>query len=188
MRFYHYTGDILAPEAIAGSGAQVPVRFSYLVSDLALPPGPTQEQMREAWNQVWRERHATPAGELPEHFYRQGPLRAPRCMDPAWRDALARLLGADRDAREVWALALAHDYVDYCGFRAAELGWLADPLAVLLGERRLLGERTIGWESGADVVLSFAPRAARRREWSGGDPGAPPGTTEHHRGVFLDFA
>ncbi|MGH9362246.1 MAG: hypothetical protein ACRD2T_10035, partial [Thermoanaerobaculia bacterium] len=92
MRLYHYTGGIVAPPEILGRDAPIPVRFGHLVSDLALPPGVTQRQMAESWHHVWRARHQTPAGELPRYFYDLGPLRAPRCIDPSWRERLARLL------------------------------------------------------------------------------------------------
>lgn len=200
MRFYHYTGDIVAPPALAGERI-VTVRFSALVSDVGLPDGITQETMREAWEQVWRGRHRSPAGELPGFFYALGPLRAPRCMDPAWRERLAHLLACpelappgcpppDRDAREVWALAFAYDYLDYCGYRAGDLGWLARPLAALGADLGRAGEHSVAWESDGDVVIGFAPRGAAPREWIGGEhaAGAGDGATEHHRGVFLDIA
>jgi hypothetical protein len=203
MRFYHYTGDIVAPPALAGERI-VTVRFSWLVSDVGLPAGLTQEAMRQAWDQVWRGRHASPAGELPGFFYALGPLRAPRCLDPAWRERLARLLSQpelappgcappERDAREVWALAFAYDYLDYCGYRAGDLGWLEKPLAALLGAdlRRRGGERSVAWASDADVVIGFRQRHAERREWTGGEHAAaasPTGCAEHHKGVFLDIA
>ncbi len=202
LRFYHYTGDIVAPPALAG-GRPVTVRFGPLVSDLALPAGMSQAALREAWDQVWRGRHASPAGELPGFFYALGPLRAPRCLDPAWRGLLARLLaqpelgppgGAppDRDGRAVWALAFAYDYLDSCGYRAGELGWLGKPLRALLGEALGRdGARSIAWQSDADVVIGFAPRHAERREWTGGehaDGTGGAGYAEHHRGVFLDIA
>jgi hypothetical protein len=195
MRFYHYTGDILAPCELIGRDARIPVRFGYLVSDLGLPHGVTQRQMEASWHHVWRSRHQTPAGELPMYFYNLGPLRVPKCMDPSWRELLGRLLaqssGAplDRDSREVWALAFAYDYVDYCGYRAGEMGWLAPPLAALLGaDLARGGERTVAWESGADVGIGFRPRYEDRREWTGGEPGCGARYTEHHQGVFLNIA
>lgn len=202
MRFYHYTGDIVAPPALGGE-RMATVRFSSLVSDVGLPEGLTREALRQAWDEVWRDRHQSPAGELPGYFYALGPLRAPRCLDPSWRKLLARLLArpelgppggapADRDAREVWALALAYDYLDGGGYRAGDLGWLGKPLAALLGEELGRGgARSIGWESDADVVIGFRPRHAARREWTGGEQAAGAGAAgyaEHHRGVYLDVA
>ncbi len=198
MRFYHYTGDIVAPPALAG-GRVVPVRFSALVSDVGLPDGMTPEAMRQAWDEVWRNRHRTPAGELPGFFYRLGPLRAPRCMDPDWRERLAQLLACPelapsgspppgRDAREVWALAFAYDYLDSRGHRAGDLGWLAPPLAALGADLPGSGDRSVAWESEGDVVLGFAPRGAEYREWTGGEEAAGSAACgERHRGVFLDF-
>lgn len=189
MRYYHYTGDILAPPEIIGRDARIPVRFSYLVSDLGLPPGVTQGQMVESWHHVWRHRHQTPAGELPRFFYDLGPLRAPKCMDPSWRESLARLLGRDKNSREVWALAFVYDYVDYCGYRTGDMGWLARPLKELLGSVSPgIGERTIAWESGADVEIGFHPKYEDRREWTGGEPKPGARYTEHHQGAFLNIA
>ncbi len=201
MRFYHYTGGIVPPPELIGRDAPIPVRFGHLVSDLALPPGVTQRQMIESWHYVWRVRHETPAGELPKFFYDLGPLRAPRCIDPGWRERLGRLLAGfgigtqigtppDKDSREVWALAFAYDYVDHLGYRAGEIGWLGPPLNALLGAERLtIGERTIAWERDADVVLGFRSRYREPREWTGGEhAAAAAGYAEHHRGVFLDIA
>jgi hypothetical protein len=189
MRYYHYTGDILAPTEIIGRDARIPVRFSALVSDLGLPPGVTQRQMAASWHHVWRNRHQTPAGELPLFFYDLGPLRLPKCMVPSWRESLARLLACDQDSREVWALAFAYDYVDYCGYRTGDMGWLAQPLAALLGSASPgTGERTIAWESGGDVTIGFRPQYEDRREWTGGEPNPGARTTEHHRGAFLNLA
>jgi hypothetical protein len=200
MRFYHHTGDILAPPEIVGGDAKIPVRFTYLVSDAGLPPGVTQPQMEASWHHVWRRRHETPAGELPLFFYNLGPLRVPRCMQPSWRELLARLLARlpggppgvrtpDKDSREVWALAFAYDYIDYCGYRAADMGWLTPPLEILLGaDLPPAGERTVAWESDADVVIGFRSRNETCRQWTGGEPGAGARQSEHHRGVFLDIA
>jgi hypothetical protein len=191
MRYYHYTGDILAPADIIGRDARIPVRLSYLVSDLGLPPGVTQRQMVESWHHVWRRRHQTPAGELPMFFHDLGPLRVPKCMDPSWRERLACLLGRGPDSREVWALAFAYDYVEYCGYRTGDMGWLAQPLAALLGAGAgpgRGGDRTIAWESGAGVTIGFRPRYENQREWTGGAPGSVARITEHHRGAFLNIA
>jgi hypothetical protein len=201
MRFYHYTGGIVPPPELLGRDAPIPVRFGHLVSDLALPPEVTQRQMTESWHYVWRRRHETPAGELPGFFYDLGPLRAPRCIDPGWRELLGRFLvrsgigsqdvgPPDKDSREVWALALAHDYVEHCGYRTGEMGWLAPALEALLGAERLrAGERTIAWEREADVVVGFRSRYREPREWTGGEyAAAAAGYAEHHCGVFLDIA
>ncbi|HEY7214700.1 MAG TPA: hypothetical protein VIC28_08720 [Thermoanaerobaculia bacterium] len=190
MRFYHYTGDIVAPPELIGRDDPIPVRFGALVTDLGLPSGVTQRQMRESWHHVWRHRHHSPAGELPMFFYDLGPLRAPQCMDPAWRESLARLLGSpDEDSREVWALAFAYDYIEYLGYAAGDLGWLAPALRSLGADLARPGERTIAWESGADVAIGFQPRYEDRREWTGGEPAvATSPYAEHHRGVFLNVA
>jgi hypothetical protein len=189
MRFYHYTGDILAPPELTGREERIPVRFSDLVSDLGLPAGVTRERMQASWHHVWRTRHESPAGELPLFFYNLGPLRAPKCMDPRWRESLARRLGSpNRDSREVWALAFAYDYIEYLGYAAGDLGWLAPALRSLGAPLARAGERTIAWESDADVVIAFQPRYERRGEWTGGSPGLAAPYTEHHRGVYLNVA
>ena len=213
MRCYHHTGDILAPPALVGGGeTRLPVRFSHLVSDLGLPAGVTRRQMEAAWHHVWRTRHRSPAGELPLFFYNLGPVRAPRCIDPSWRESLARLLGElrdgvpagaagggppdaaawppDRDSPAVWALAFAYDYLDACGYRAGDLGWLARPLAILLGAERAAapGAPAVTWEGEGDLAIGFAPRFAERREWTGGAPGGRARYAEHHRGVYLNVA
>lgn len=194
MRFYHYTGGVGPPEAIDPEDRYA-VRFNDLVSDLGVPAELTQGQMADAWHHVWRARYDSPAGELPRFFYDQGPLRAPKCMDPGWREALARLLrgfGAEaaigRDSKETWALALAHDYFDLCGFRAGDLGWLAEPLRALLGPERLAtGEATVAWQAEADVTLGFRAGYADVVEWTGGEHRLRARYTEHHRGVFFDI-
>jgi hypothetical protein len=195
MQFYHYTGDIVAPHDQAEPAEPVPVRWQYLLSDLGLPPGWTQPALVEAWHHIWRVRHATPAGELPMFFYQHGPLRAPRCMDLAWRQHLARLLRAvlgnptiHHQARETWALAFAYDYIEYCGYRGGHLGWLAQPLAMLLDPEVLhTGDRTVSWEGSGDVVLGFETPHQDQRAWLSATRNHQPPYAEHHQGVFLSM-
>ena len=193
MHFYHFTGDVTAPAEIAVEPNKFPVRFNAFVSDLDLPRGLTQRQMIDSWNHVWRVRHGSPVGELPMYFYSLGPVRAPKCLDPVWREFVGlHTNGASKDARETWAVALAYDYIDYAGFRAADLGWMKAPLELLLpGDRFNKGEKTVSWNSPADVSISFEPEFKDQRPW------AEAATPEHHgfrsqyseahRGVFLNI-
>jgi hypothetical protein len=199
MHFYHYTGDITAPASIAGEDGKYPVRFNAFATDRGIPDGLTQRQMIDAWNHVWRVRHESAAGELPKYFYDMGPARAPRCIDPEWRETLARLVrhvtgmaGADKDSREAWALAFAYDYIDYCGYRAHSLGWMSEPLRILLGEERLgKGERTVSWQGPADVSIDFKAAYADERRWAAADTHREHGLcraySERHEGVFVNI-
>lgn len=195
MKFYHYTGDIVLPVEVTGKDKSVPVRFNYLLSDLGLPEGFTQAEMVAAWHAVWRNKHETPAGELPMFFYNAGPLRVPKCMDSSWRESLARILrqtesdaDVQKDSRETWALAFAYEYIDYCGYRGLDLGWLARPLGFLLDAATInAGDRTVSWDGAADVVLSFRPLYEDVREWLSSERNFVSGYSEHHRGVFLSI-
>lgn len=199
MHFYHYTGDITGPARIVGVDGKYPVRFNAFVTDLGLPEGLTQRQMTDAWNYVWRERHENPAGELPKYFYDLGPVRAPKCMDPSWRETLAKLIratcdpaDAHKDSKETWALAFAYDYIDYCGYRGVSLDWMAQPLKVLLGEERThRGDKEVSWRGATDVSIDFEPKFSQRRLWTRAE-----GPHEHslrsaysesHRGAFINI-
>lgn len=199
MHFYHYTGDITAPASIIGRDGLHPVRFNAFVSDLGLPDGLSAQQMRDSWNYVWRERHQSAAGELPMHFYQMGPVRVPNCFDGGWRTLLAKLIAKSvgipsvhKDSKETWALAFAHDYIDYCGYRAGPLGWLAGPLAALLGDRlEQGGVKTVAWQGPGDVSIGFEAAYPRLRKWTSAN-----GHEEHrwrekyseyHHGVFLNI-
>ena len=205
MHFYHFTGDITAPAGIVGRDGVYPVRFNAFVSDIGLPAGLSAQQMKDSWNHVWRERHQSAAGELPMHFYSMGPVRAPKCLDGGWRGSLARLAasaagtsgeaagasGVHKDSKETWALALAHDYIDYCGYRAGPLGWLAEPLAALLGGRLSQnGARTVSWQEAGDVSIGFEAAYPRLRNWTSADGPEEHGWreqySEYHQGVFLN--
>ena len=199
MHFYHHTGDITAPASIVGQDGVHPVRFNAFVSDFGLPEGLSAQQMKDSWNYVWRERHQSPAGELPMHFYRMGPVRAPNCLDGEWRTSLARLLarsagisGAHKDSKETWALALAHDYIDYCGYGAGPLGWLAEPLAALLGDRLAQGgAKTVSWQGPGDVSIGFEAVHPRLRKWTSADGFEEQSWrekySEYHNGVFVNI-
>lgn len=199
MHFYHYTGDVTAPASIVGRDGIHPVRFNAFVSDFGLPDGLNAQQMKDSWNYVWRERHQSAAGELPMYFYQMGPVRAPKCFDGEWRSSLARLIaksggvsGAHKDSKETWALALAHDYIDYCGYRAGHLAWLTEPLHALLGDRLAQdGAKTISWQGAGDVSIAFEPEYPRLRKWTSAN-----GYEEHwwrekysesHEGAFLNI-
>jgi hypothetical protein len=199
MRFYHYTGDITAPASIAGEDGKYPVRFNAFLSDIGLPDGLTQCQMMDAWNYVWRERHRSPAGELPRYFYELGPVAVPRCMSGSWRESLARLLltaagiaDAHKDSRHTWALAFAHDYIEHCGYGAGDLGWMSTPLGILLGEGRLRpGGKEVSWQGATDVSIDFAPHHPQTRAWTGAATYAEHNLrsrySESHQGVFLNI-
>ena len=195
MRFYHYTGGVSPPKEIDPE-TKYAVRFSDMVSDTAVPPELTRRQMVDAWHHVWRVRWQNPAGELPLFFYNEGPLRAPKCMDPRWRETLAKLLRSlqgdptiDKHAKETWALALAYDYIDYCGFRGGDLGWMTGALSALLDPDQLeTGEGTIAWRGTADVVMGFRAGYDDVVEWTGGEHNHRSQYTEHHRGVYLDIS
>jgi hypothetical protein len=198
MHFYHYTGDVTAPASIAGEDGKYPVRFNAFLTDLGIADGLTQRQMMDSWNYVWRERHESPLGELPRYFYDLGPVRAPRCVDPSWRETLARVIrttgiaGAHKDSKETWALAFAHDYIDYCGYRGVSLGWMSDPLKILLGEERLhRGEKEISWRGSTDVSIDFKPQYQEQRMWTGADSYREHSLraeyAECHEGIFLNI-
>jgi hypothetical protein len=195
MKFYHYTGDIVAPVEASGKQRSAPVRFNYLLSDAGLPEDFTRAEMIAAWHDVWRRRHETPAGELPMFFYNAGPLRVPQCMDSSWRESLARILRStesdaaiQKDSRETWALALAYDYIDYCGYRGLDLGWLAGPLSLLLDADAIkTGERTISWDGATDVAIAFRPRYEDVRDWISAERNFSSGYSERHKGVFLSI-
>lgn len=199
MSFYHYTGDITGPASIVGEDGKYPVRFNAFVTDFGLPDGLTQRQMIDAWHYVWRVRHENPAGELPKYFYDMGPLRVPRCMDPAWRETLARLIrtatgpsDAHADSRETWALAFACDYIDGCGYRGVSLGWMDAPLRMLLGEERLhRGEKAVSWRGDTEVSIDFEPRYNDRRMWRRADTyrehRLASAYSECHQGAFINI-
>lgn len=199
MHFYHYTGDITAPASIVGEDGKYPVRFNAFVTDLGIAEGLTQRQMIDSWNYVWRERHESPVGELPRYFYDLGPARAPRCIDPSWRETVAQaartvvgMADAHKDSRETWALAFACDYIDYCGYRGVSLGWMSDPLKILLGEERLhRGEKEISWQGPTDVSIDFSPGFEEQRKWTRADThrehGMRSGYSERHQGVFVNI-
>ena len=199
MHFYHYTGDITAPASIVGQDGVHPVRFNAFVSDFGLPDGLSAQQMQDSWNYVWRERHKSAAGELPMHFYRMGPVRAPKCLDGEWRTSVASLVaasagihGAHKDSKETWALALAHDYIDYCGYRAGPLGWLAEPLTALLGDRlKQEGAKTVSWQESGDVSIGFKAAYPRLRKWTSANGFEEHGWrekySEYHNGVFVNI-
>ena len=193
MHFYHFTGDVAAPAELAGAPNKYPVRFNAFVSDLDLPDALTQRQMIDSWNYVWRVRHRSAAGELPAYFYNLGPVRAPRCLDPVWREFVSHHInGVGPDSREAWAVALAYDYIDYASFKAGDLGWIAEPLESLMGRERMnRGEKTLSWQSDAEVSLAFEPAFEDQRPWS---EAATPEQhflrttySECHRGVFINI-
>jgi hypothetical protein len=193
MRFYHHTGDVAAPEQLVGKANRYPVRFNAFVSDLDLPDGLTQRQMIDSWNYVWRVRHRSPVGELPSYFYNLGPVRAPKCFDPGWRELISlHLNGADRDSRETWAVALAYDYIDYAGYRAGDLGWISEPLELLMGHERMnRGDKTISWQRSDCVSLAFEAAFEDQRPWT--EVATPEqhslrtNYSEFHRGVFINI-
>jgi hypothetical protein len=193
MHFYHFTGDVAAPGELTGEPNRHPVRFNAFVSDLDLPAGITQSQMIDSWHHVWRIRHRSPAGELPLYFYNLGPVRAPRCLDPVWREFVGlHVNGAGRDSRETWAVALAYDYIDYAGFRAGDLGWIAGPLGSLMGPERMnKGKNAISWQRPAHVSLSFESGFDDRRPWAGAETPEQHALRMHysefHRGVFVNI-
>jgi hypothetical protein len=196
MHFYHYTGDVTAPREIAGESGKYPVRFNAFLSDLD-QNGLTQSQMMNAWSYVWRVRHGSPVGELPMYFYELGPVRSPKCLDPAWRELLAKLIvrlcrtpNVDRDSKETWAVAIAYDYIDYCGYRGVDLGWMSDVLRTLIGSERT-GDKTVSWQGSTDVAISFQPEYERQRPWTQAETAEQHGFTsnyaESHRGVFINI-
>lgn len=193
MNFYHFTGDVTAPAELAGEPNKYPVRFNAFVSDLDLPNGLTQRQMIDSWNYVWRVRHRSAAGELPAYFYNLGPVSAPKCLDPAWRDLVSlHVNGAGRDARETWAVALAYDYIDYAGYCAGDLGWIAGPLESLMGRERMnRGVKVLSWQRPADASLAFEPAFENQRPWT--EAATPEqhslltNYSEFHRGVFINI-
>jgi hypothetical protein len=194
MHFYHYTGDVTAPGEIAGEAGKYPVRFNAFMNDLDVPAGLTQRQMMDSWNYVWRVRHGSPVGELPIYFYNLGPVRSPKCLDPAWRELIAKLVGPNvgKDSRETWAVAFAYDYIDYCGYRGVDLGWMSDVLKILFGEQRLnIGDKAVSWQVAADVAISFQAGHEKQRPWTEAETpeqhGFRCGYTECHRGVFLNI-
>lgn len=193
MHFYHFTGDVTAPAELAGEPNKHPVRFNAFVSDLDLPGALTQRQMIDSWNYVWRVRHRSAAGELPAYFYNLGPVRAPKCLDPVWRELVSlHLDGASPDSRETWAVALAYDYIDYARYSAGDLGWIAGPLESLMGrERKNRGSKVLSWQRPADVSLAFEPAFENQRPWAEADTPEQHslGTnySEFHRGVFINI-
>ena len=131
------------------------------------------------------------------HFYNLGPVRSPKSLDPSWRELIgklvARLCGipnVDKDSRETWAVALAYDYVDYCGYRGVDLDWMSEALEILAGEELRNGDKMISWEGpSSDVSISFRAEFTRQRPWAEAPElcGLDENYSEFHRGVFLNI-
>ena len=127
------------------------------------------------------------------YFYNLGPVRAPKCLDPVWREFISRRLsGVGRDSRETWAVALAYDYVDYAGYRTGDLGWISGPLESLIGRECMnQGTKAISWQHPDHVSLAFEARYEDRRPWA--EAATPEqyvlrtNYSEFHRGVFVNI-
>ena len=172
LGLYHYTGfPGFTDKDIRGKLFHA--TKEDLVENSALDREDTSAFFQDKWYELWEKTYNSPVALLYDYMYQRGPLRTPSTFNLDFRKKVARILrivldhpNIDYKSKEVFAIAIAYDYLNLLSFRLKQGGWMEKPLKMLCEKDVYRGAKTISWDSAeTDVALNFHPPYKDSKSW-----------------------
>lgn len=177
LKFYHYTGSVgLNNDQMVGRFFHATQDYMYNI-DTTWPKtaGRTHDEITQYWDDLWEKKWGNAAHFLAKFFYDKGPIRCPKVYNYKFRTKVALLLNRTKSlnlkatSKEVYAVALAYDYITLLGYRWVWTkgdDWIAPILQLLVEGDIYAGVKTISWNNfSTDVTLTDA-RQPNSMQWN----------------------
>ena len=200
VNLYHLTAGVYK-DNMYKDGTHLTIRTYHSTYDyLRLTPIPfryNEDEIKSiAWN-LWKDDHKSPIMFLTDYFQNNGDFKTPMFYNIKFRKTIAEMCSLhfggefDIESKEVFAIAIAYDYITLLDYTITDLDWVENILLKLFKiynvkyTKNNVNKKKIGWNNKEnDVTLTFEYHPIRKH-WKSFVADFTESNVEHINGLFI---